>query len=199
MTDGALSKALEQQDAAITSILNGDPGPVIDSWAASDDTTFFGAWGPIEKGHKPVTDTMRWVASRFTGAGTVDVEHAVIAPAGTLPIRSASSAAIAASTAGRRTTRCSALPTSTGALMAIGSSCTGTPTSLRRINEIPPRDDRPARGSHRAPGLRTASVPLRCPRTAIDSQRSPPAATCEHEASPDFEPASNAREHPRNA
>ena len=42
-------------------------------------------------------------------------------------------------------------------------------------------------------------VSPRCPRTAINSQRSPPAATCEHEARAGFEPASNAREHPRNA
>ena len=40
--------------------------------------------GPIEKGHKPVTDTMRWVGSRFTGADAVDVEHAVIASSGDL-------------------------------------------------------------------------------------------------------------------
>jgi hypothetical protein len=42
-------------------------------------------------------------------------------------------------------------------------------------------------------------VSPRCPRTAINSQRSPAAATCEHEASAGFEPASNAREHSRNA
>jgi|KBSMisStandDraft_5_1062788.scaffolds.fasta_scaffold69996_3 hypothetical protein len=41
--------------------------------------------------------------------------------------------------------------------------------------------------------------PPRCPRTAVNSQRSPPAATCEHEASAGFESASNAREHARNA
>ena len=82
MTDDALTKALEQQDAAIAAMMNGDPGPMIDSWAASDDITLFGAWGPIEKGHKPVTDTMRWVGTRFTGAGTVDVEHTVIASSG---------------------------------------------------------------------------------------------------------------------
>jgi hypothetical protein len=46
-------------------MLDGDPGPFIDSWAASDEVTLFGAWGPIEKGHKPVTETMRWVGSRF--------------------------------------------------------------------------------------------------------------------------------------
>src|SRR5256885_7037358 len=42
-------------------------------------------------------------------------------------------------------------------------------------------------------------VSPRCPRTAVNSQRSPPATTCEHEAWAGFEPASNAREHPRNA
>ena len=84
MTDDALAKALEQQDAALTAMLNGDPGPTIDSWADSDDITLFGAWGPIEKGHKPVTDTMRWVASRFTGAAAADVEHTVIAASGDL-------------------------------------------------------------------------------------------------------------------
>ena len=42
-------------------------------------------------------------------------------------------------------------------------------------------------------------VSPRCPRTAINSQRSPPAATCENEARAGFEPASNAPEHPRNA
>jgi hypothetical protein len=65
-------------------MLNGDPGPTIDSWAVSDDVTLFGAWGPIEKGHKPVTDTMRWVGSRCTGADVVDVEHTVIASSGDL-------------------------------------------------------------------------------------------------------------------
>ena len=42
-------------------------------------------------------------------------------------------------------------------------------------------------------------VSPRYPRTAINNQRSPPPATCEHEARAGFEPVSNAREHPRNA
>jgi hypothetical protein len=73
MTDDALTKALQQQDAAIAAMMNGDPGPMIDSWADSDDVTLFGAWGPIEKGQEAVTGTMRWVGSRFTGEGAVDV------------------------------------------------------------------------------------------------------------------------------
>jgi len=39
MTDDAFAKAVEQQDAAIAAMLDGDPGPFIDSWAASDDVT----------------------------------------------------------------------------------------------------------------------------------------------------------------
>ena len=46
----------------------------------------------------------------------------------------------------------------------------------------------------RAPGMSP-----RCPRTAINSQRSPPAATYEPEAGAGFEPASTAREHAGNA
>jgi hypothetical protein len=54
MTDDAFAKALEQQDAAIASMLDGDPGPIIDSWAASDDVTLFGAWGPTSRAISPV-------------------------------------------------------------------------------------------------------------------------------------------------
>jgi hypothetical protein len=64
MTDNVLAKALEQQDAPTAAMLNGDPRPYIDSWAVSDDVTVFGAWGPIEKGHKRVTETLAWVGSR---------------------------------------------------------------------------------------------------------------------------------------
>jgi ketosteroid isomerase-like protein len=84
MADDALTRALEQNDAAQTSMMNGDPDPMIDSWANSDDITLFGAWGPIEKGHKAVTDTMRWVGSRFTGADAVDVEYTMTASSGDL-------------------------------------------------------------------------------------------------------------------
>jgi ketosteroid isomerase-like protein len=84
MTDEPFAKAVEQQDAAVAAMLNGDPGPFIGSWADCDDVTLFGAWGPIEKGHKPVTDTMRWVASRCTGADPVEVEHTVLASSGDL-------------------------------------------------------------------------------------------------------------------
>ena len=84
MTDDALLKALGQETAIQAAMLNGDPGPMISYWADCDDITVFGGWGRTEKGHRPVTDAMRWAASRFTGAGAVDLEHLVIASSGDL-------------------------------------------------------------------------------------------------------------------
>jgi ketosteroid isomerase-like protein len=84
MTDEALVKTLEQETAISIAMQNGDPIPRINSWASSDEITLFGAWGPIEKGHKAVTDTMRWVGSRFSGVDAVSVEHTVIASSGDL-------------------------------------------------------------------------------------------------------------------
>ena len=79
------ANTIEITDANFDADVAKSPLPVlIDFWAVSDDITLFGAGGPIEKGHKPVTDTMHWVASRFTGADAVDVEHTVIASSGDL-------------------------------------------------------------------------------------------------------------------
>jgi hypothetical protein len=50
MTDEPLAKALEQQDAAVAAMLNGDPGPFIGSWADCDDITLFGAWDLSRRG-----------------------------------------------------------------------------------------------------------------------------------------------------
>ena len=51
-----------------TVVQNGDPAPMIDCWADSDEITLFGARATFEKGYKAITDTMRWVAGRFAGA-----------------------------------------------------------------------------------------------------------------------------------
>jgi ketosteroid isomerase-like protein len=84
MADEALTRTLEEETAISAAMQNGDPLPRINSWASSDDITLFGAWGPIEKGHEAVTDTMRWVGSRFSGASGVSIEHTVIASSGDL-------------------------------------------------------------------------------------------------------------------
>jgi ketosteroid isomerase-like protein len=65
----ALGQAREKVKAAIAAMGSGDPEPYIDCWADLEDVTLFGAWGPIEKGHRQLVDTFRWVGGRFkTGA-----------------------------------------------------------------------------------------------------------------------------------
>ena len=81
--DHELSHAMRRVNEALTAMRSGNPQPYIDCWADSPDATLFGAWGPIECGAKAVTDTFRWVASRFSG-GRADVEDTVVAQSGDL-------------------------------------------------------------------------------------------------------------------
>ena len=74
--DETFNQALEQVRVALAAMRAGDPQPYIDCWADTDDATLFGAWGPIEHGYQQVTETFRWVGSRFNG-GDLDVENTV--------------------------------------------------------------------------------------------------------------------------
>jgi ketosteroid isomerase-like protein len=84
MIDDGFAKTVEQQAAIQGAMYNGDPGPMINCWADSDDVTLFGASATFEKGYEAVTDTMRWVGSRFTGADAVGTDHIVVASSGDL-------------------------------------------------------------------------------------------------------------------
>jgi ketosteroid isomerase-like protein len=70
-----LDSALTSTEASIVAMFRGDPGPYSARWSEADDVTLFGAWGPIEQGHARLTETFRWVASRFgpEGDGTQDI------------------------------------------------------------------------------------------------------------------------------
>jgi hypothetical protein len=63
----SFAEARGQVRAALAATGSGRPEAYIDCWARSDDTTLFGAWGPIEKGHQRLVETFRWVGRRFTG------------------------------------------------------------------------------------------------------------------------------------
>jgi ketosteroid isomerase-like protein len=76
--------ARQEVHVALSTIRSGNPDPWIRTWAASDDVTLFGAWGPIEKGHQNLVDTFRWVASRFNGGGETEVEDVVAYSSGDL-------------------------------------------------------------------------------------------------------------------
>jgi len=64
-TSDTFAQARERVRAALASMGSGNPEPYIDCWAQSADTTLFGAWGPIEQGSGRLTETFRWVGSRF--------------------------------------------------------------------------------------------------------------------------------------
>jgi ketosteroid isomerase-like protein len=82
-TGANFHEAVDEVDAAIAAMSDGDCGPYIALWSRSDDTTLFGAWGPIEQGHESLASTFRWVASRF-GGGDLTPEHAVVHASGDL-------------------------------------------------------------------------------------------------------------------
>jgi ketosteroid isomerase-like protein len=68
---------------ALAAMGSGDPEPYIDCWLRSDDVTLFGAWGPIEKGRTRLSETFRWVGSRFK-AGALIPEDVVSFESGDL-------------------------------------------------------------------------------------------------------------------
>ncbi len=54
-------QAVARISGAIGRITSGEAMAYIDCWAQADEATPFGAWGPIEKGHQTVADTLTWV------------------------------------------------------------------------------------------------------------------------------------------
>ena len=79
--DHGFAEALEQVRVALAAMGSGNPEPYINCWAESEDATLFGAWGPIEKGYQQLTETFRWVGSRFT-SGQLVPEHVAVCTSG---------------------------------------------------------------------------------------------------------------------
>jgi ketosteroid isomerase-like protein len=69
--DSGFAAARAQVKTALAAMGSGDPAPYADLWAESDDTTLFGAWGPIDRGTGRLKETFRWVGSRFSGGPLV--------------------------------------------------------------------------------------------------------------------------------
>jgi ketosteroid isomerase-like protein len=63
--------ARDEVRAALGAMGSGNPDPYIACWAVSDDATLFGAWGPIERGHARLSETFRWVGTRFKSGALV--------------------------------------------------------------------------------------------------------------------------------
>jgi hypothetical protein len=72
--------------AALAAMGSGRPEAYIDCWARSDDTTLFGAWGPIQKGYQHLVEIFRWVGRRpaLGGAGWGNLMSAELGAMGTV-------------------------------------------------------------------------------------------------------------------
>ncbi len=82
----SLNDTLSDMTAALVAIRRGDPQPYADCWSDSDDVTLFGAWGPIEVGHEHVTETFKWVASRFGPEGSCEQDLRTVHESGDLAV-----------------------------------------------------------------------------------------------------------------
>jgi ketosteroid isomerase-like protein len=72
--DDFLSDFLPRQIAAETALHNGDVQPRLDLWSKNEPISLLGAWGPVKSGVDDVTQTFRWVASRFSNCESYEFE-----------------------------------------------------------------------------------------------------------------------------
>jgi ketosteroid isomerase-like protein len=78
-----LRQTLDRYHSATLAIGHGDPEPYMRLWSRAPDVSLFGAWGPCKQGWDQLSQTFRWVASRFTG-GDLLCEELVVSVNGDL-------------------------------------------------------------------------------------------------------------------
>jgi ketosteroid isomerase-like protein len=54
--------------AELRALHNGDPGPQLETWSPQDPVTIFGAKVPLRRGWDEVSETLRWLASRWSNS-----------------------------------------------------------------------------------------------------------------------------------
>jgi ketosteroid isomerase-like protein len=86
MKTQTLADTLDDMTTALEAIRQGDPEPYAAQWSNADDVTLFGAWGPIEQGHRDVTETFKWVASRFGPEGSCVQDFSTVHESGDLAV-----------------------------------------------------------------------------------------------------------------
>jgi ketosteroid isomerase-like protein len=64
--DGFLAETQPRLNAELKALHNGDPGPQLESWSTQDPVTLFGAKVPLRSGSDEVSQTLRWLASRWS-------------------------------------------------------------------------------------------------------------------------------------
>lgn len=78
-----LQHTLDRVHAATVAMGHGDPEPYMRLWSRADDVSLFGAWGPCKRGWDQVSQTFRWVATRF-GDGELHCEDLIVNVSGDL-------------------------------------------------------------------------------------------------------------------
>jgi ketosteroid isomerase-like protein len=64
--DDFVSPTLERQIEAQRALINGDPGPRLAMMSMQDPVTVFGAKVPVRQGWDRVSETIRWLAARWS-------------------------------------------------------------------------------------------------------------------------------------
>jgi ketosteroid isomerase-like protein len=78
-----LQRVLERIHAATVAMGCGDPEPYMQLWSRGGDVSLFGAWGPCKQGWDELSQTFRWVGSRF-GGGELRCEDTIVGVSGDL-------------------------------------------------------------------------------------------------------------------
>ncbi|WP_291041021.1 DUF4440 domain-containing protein [Herbiconiux sp.] len=65
--DPAFQAAVDRVGRALAAMGEGDPEPFRACWAPDADTTLYGAFGTLERGHDAIDATLDWVGTRFSG------------------------------------------------------------------------------------------------------------------------------------
>ena len=66
--DGFLAETQPRLTAELQALHNGDAGPQLESWSTQDPVTLFGAKVPLKSGWDDVSETLRWLASRWSNS-----------------------------------------------------------------------------------------------------------------------------------
>jgi ketosteroid isomerase-like protein len=82
--DEFLADILPRQIEAEKALHSGDVEPRLALWSANDPVTVFGAFGVAKSGWDDVSETFRWVASRFSSMAAYDFELVAAGASGDL-------------------------------------------------------------------------------------------------------------------
>ena len=75
---------LDRTLAALSHLVNGDPGPYLALWSHADDVTVMGGFGSYETGWDRVRQNTEFAASRFRGGQVSGVEEMAASASGDL-------------------------------------------------------------------------------------------------------------------